>query len=326
MIHDDWRNPPGCVDRCQPAPSAEKYDEAQVNWEVSMPRVFALGALMGASVFAVMGCVPIPLPRTELSVVFGSAFTEDKLRTFALPGQSRLAVLERLGAPAYNLGSGRVFVYPWTIDKGTLVFLPLIPYAPLLGTAWAESSLFIVVFDVEGRVLRTGNSTIPLYTSVSGAVRKWMVGQGLDGFKPRQQDVGTSAIVVYRRKSPPCVTREHRVDPYSPFPPPVVLDAETVGDLLKGEYLHLAVAPGQHTVSVDAVPAFRTHEFERLVPVNTVSSPSSLGLEVGSGQTVHVESWLCLVGSTPQRYQMYLEIRDAEQARAALADLKSSWP
>ncbi len=291
-----------------------------------MPRLSALFALLGVSVSVVMGCVPIPLPRSEPSVVFGNELAEDKLRTIVLPGQSRLAVVERLGVPAYSLGRGQVFAYPWTIDKGTLVFFPLIPYAPIVGTAWAESSLFIVVFDEEGRVLRTGVSKVPLYTSVSGAVRQWMAGQSIEEFKPRQRVFGASAIVVYRRKSPPCVAREHQVDPYSPYPPSVSLDAETVGDLLKGEFLWLSVAPGEHTLYVDAVPAFRAHEFENLVPVKTVSSPASITLEVGSEHTVHVETWLCLVGSTPQRYQMYLEVRSAEQARAALADLKSSWP
>ena len=291
-----------------------------------MPRVRALCVWMGTSIIVLMGCVPIPIPRSEPSVVFGNELTEDKLSTIVLPGQNRLAVVERLGVPAYNLGGGQVFAYPWTIDRGTLVLLPLIPYAPLVGTAWAESGLLIVAFDDEGRVLRTGTSKVPLYASVSGAVRKWMVGQGIEGFKPRQLDVGASEIVVYRSKAPPCVAREHQVDPYSPFPPPVAVDAETVGDLLKGEFLRLAVIPGEHTVHVDAVPAFRAHEFESLVPVKTVSSPASLRLEARPGHTTYVESWLCLVGSTPQRYQMNLAVRGAEQARAALADLKSSWP
>lgn len=291
-----------------------------------MRRVFALYALLGTLVAAVTGCVPIPVPSSRPSVAFGTEVAEESLRNLVLPGQTRRAVVARLGAPSYDLGSGQALVYPWTIDKGTVVILPLIPYASLGATAWDESSLFIVLFDVDDRVLKTGTAKTPLYTSVSGTARKWMTEQGLTRFDSPRNDASASAIVVYRRESPPCAAREHRIDPYSAFPPPVTLDGQAVGDVLKGEFLRLAVTPGEHTVAVDAIPAFRAHEFDRLVPVKTVSSPASLTLKVGSGQTIHLETWLCLAGTTPQTYQMYLELRDAQQAQAAVATLKSAWP
>lgn len=292
-------------------------------------RFAATIGLLTAFTLAVAGCIPVPIPHSE-SVVYGNAVGEEAFRQKILPGQTREEVIQRLGSPAYNFGAGRAFVYPWTVDKGNILIL--IPGGGVLGAAWADARLFVVVFDDDSRALKTGVAEIPLYRSVSGVVRSWMSAQELAGFIRPQPEDRPSTIIVYRRASVPCNPRDHAVDPYSPFAPTVSVDGETVGDARKGEFLRLAVTPGTHLVVVEAIPGFRRFESESTTRVSQ-DSPASLKVHVEPGQTIHAETWLCLEADKAipydrryHRYQMHLELRDSERARVELSNLNSAWP
>jgi hypothetical protein len=104
-----------------------------------------------------------------------------------------------------------------------------------------------------------------------------------------------------------------------------------VGDALKGEFLRLAVPPGDRLVVVDAVSPFQRAEFKSFEVNRT--GPASLTVRIEPGQTIHAETWLCLEADPAipydrslMRYQMHLELRDPERAGAELIKLNSAWP
>jgi len=279
-------------------------------------------------IVAVAGCVVVPLPHARPPVVYGNAIAEEALRASVVPGQPREEIARRLGEPVYDFGAGRARLYPWTIDQGSMTGLG--PGGAILGpVTWAQAQVFIVVFDDDGRSLKAGTAEVPLYRSVSGVLRSWMVSERLVGYIRPQPQADPSAIVVYRRSSAPCDPRNHANEPYSPFAPAITVDGQTMGDLRKGELLRLDVAPGTHIVAAEAVPAFRRFEYEGVLTMLGRDVPASLAVEVGPRQTVYAEIWLCVemdTDRTKPRYRMHVESRDAEQARAELPRLTSAWP
>jgi hypothetical protein len=157
----------------------------------------------------------------------------------------------------------------------------------------------------------------------------WMDAQKLKEFVRPQPGGILSTIVVYRRENAPCNQAQGTIDAWSPFQTPfapvITIDGQTVGDVLKGEFLELAVAPGAHLVVVEGVPPFRRFEFEGQ-PFRK-ADPTSLTVHLEPGQTVNAETWVCTEPyQTNPRYFAYLESRDAEQARTELVKLKSAWP
>lgn len=279
-------------------------------------------------IVAVSGCVPIPIPHSEPTVVYGNATAEEAIRAAVVPGKTRDEVVQRLGTPAYNFGAGRAYVYPWTQDKGSVAALA--PSGHILGPwRWADARLFIVVFDDDGRAVKTGTVDIPPGRSVSGALRGWMDAQKLTEFVRPQPGGILSTIVVYRRENAPCSRAQRTIDVWAPFQTPfapvIAVDGQTVGDVLKGDFVELAVAPGAHVVTVEGVPPFRHFEFEGQ-PFRK-ADPAPLTVHLEPGQTVYAETWVCAEAyQTNPRYFTYLEPRDAEQARSGLTKLKSAWP
>lgn len=286
------------------------------------------GVCLLVGIVAVAGCVVVPLPHARPPVVYGNAIAEEALRASVVPGQSREEIVRRLGGPAYNFGGGRAWVYPWTIDQGSMMAFG--PGGALLGpAAWAQAHVLIVVFGDDGLSLKTGTAEVPLYRSVSGVLRSWMVAERLDGYIRPQPEADATAIIVYRRSSAPCDPRTHANEPYSPFAPAVTVDGQTIGDVRKGELLRLAVAPGTHIVAVEAVPGFRRFEYEGVLTMLGRDVPAALAVEVGPRQSVYAETWLCMemdADRAKSRYRMHLELRDAERARAELPRLTSAWP
>lgn len=285
--------------------------------------------LSSVVMFAVTGCVPLPIPRGEPSVAYGNVIADEAIRAKVLPGQTREEVIQQLGSPSYDFGTGRAFVYPWTVDKGSIVIL--LPGGALISSAWADARLFMIAFDDDGHALKTGTAEMISYRSVSGVVRRWMAEQKLDTVIRPQHGSHRSTIVVYRRASAPCNARQHAVEPYSPFAPTIAIDGQMVGDALKGEFLRLSVAPGDHLVVVEPVSPFQRVEFESFA-VNK-AGPASLKVRIEPGQTMHAETWLCLEADQAipydrrfMRYQMHLELRDSELAGAELTKLTSAWP
>lgn len=284
--------------------------------------------LLSALAFVLAGCVPIPIPHGKPPVVYGGAIAEEVNRATVLPGQKHEEVIQRVGAPAFNFGAGRAYVYPWTIDQGDVVFLA--PGVGMLGgVGWAKAQLFIVAFDDDGRSVKSGTAEVPLFRSVSSEVRRWMVAQGLAELARPQPEGNSSTIVVFRRANPPCDWRQHAIDPWSPFQSPfapaVAVDGQVVGDVLKGEFINLVVAPGVHHLTVEAVPPFRQFESEGMRSGR--GDAASLTVHVGPGQATYAETWICLrAHETNTRYLAHLESRDSEQALPELAGLKSAWP
>lgn len=277
---------------------------------------------------ALWGCIPIPLPRGEPIVVYGNTVSEEAMRAAVLPGQTSEEVVRRLGAPAYDFGAGRAYIYPWTQDIGGVAAVA--PSGHLFGPwRWAKAQLFVVVFDDERRVVRTGTADISPGRSVSGALRGWMDAEKLQHYA-RPQAVGwPSRIVVYRREEAPCKRAERTLDVWapfqSPFTPVITVDGRTVGDVRKGDFFELEAAPGSHLVAVEGVPEFRYFEFEGQPFRRADHAPLAVNLE--AGQTVYAETWVCLeIYQTNGRYFTFLELRDAKQARDELTTLKPAWP
>jgi hypothetical protein len=261
-------------------------------------------ALASLLLVAASGCVPIPIPHREPVVIYGSAIADETTRATVAPGQTAGRIIERLGVPDYNFGAGRAYVYPWTQDEGSVA--PLASSGRILGPwSWAEAHLFIVVFDDDGVAVRTGTEDISPGRSVSGAVRGWMEEQKLDEFIRPQPGGTASTIVVYRRASAPCQRAHGRIDVWSPFQTPfapvVAVDEQTVGDVLKGEFLELAVAPGAHRLVIEGVPPYRDFEFEGQPFAR--GGPAALAPQLEPGQTVYAEAWICAeANQTKPRY------------------------
>lgn len=291
-------------------------------------RARVAASLASLLLVAVSGCIPIPIPDSEPIAIYGHKVADEATRAAVKPGQTREEVAHWLGAPAYDIGAGRAYIYPWTLDKGSVAGLA--PSGHLLGPwRWAQAQLFIVVFDDEARAVRTGTVDISPGRSVSSALRGWMEAQNLKQFARPQPGGLLSKIVVYRREDAPCKRAEHTIDVWAPsqtpFAPVVAVDEQTVGDVRKGEFLEVAVAPGVHLVVVEGIPRFRRFEFEG--QGFREWNPASLMVHLKPGQTAYAETWVCAGAyeSSP-RYLTYLEWRDAEQVRDELTKLKTAWP
>ena len=289
---------------------------------------FAPIGLLIAGIVAIAGCVPIPIPNIDPPIVHGDRVAGQANRAAMVSGQSHEEVIQRFGVPDYNLGAGRAFVYPWTRDKGSV--LGVAPSGHILGPCrWAEARVFIVVFGDDGRSLKTGIAEVPMFRSVSGVVRSWMKEHDLPVLKYPQPGDTSSTIVIYRRMDPACSLAQRTIDPWSPFQSPfaptVKVDEHVVGDLQKGEFLQWTTAAGTHLVVVEGVPPFRRFEAEGLP--SSKSEAALLEVKVQPGKTIYAEAWTCCQAyQTDPRCLTYLELRDAEQARAGVSSLKSAWP
>lgn len=75
----------------------------------SLPRLRSL--VFSTLAVLISGCIAIPIPAGEETVVFDSAIAEDEVRSKVSIGENELDVKARLGEPILNFGPRKIFVY-----------------------------------------------------------------------------------------------------------------------------------------------------------------------------------------------------------------------
>lgn len=283
-------------------------------------------------VFAVLsvliaGCVAIPIPVINETVVSGQAAAEESVRSQVRSGEDLINVKARLGEPILNLGPQRVFVYKWTVSKGTLVWLAGGPPAAAGGIEpLVASHLLFIAFDQEGKVLKTGTTQFKPFDTVTKQVREWLSFNGLTAqvFGPRVGEPTNRgpALFIYRPSSSACsfLTFDANI-----FKPSVAVDGVFVGDLLKGEYLASEINVGEHVITIDPVPYYRFEGQEESYFAQAVYKariPITVHIRVEPDLPTYIETYLCTGNG---QIEMHATIRDAPSALQRMRDMKPAW-
>lgn len=273
------------------------------------------------------GCLAIPVPTTEETVVSGQAVAEEEVRSMVSSGEHLPDVKARLGEPVVNLGPQRVYVYKWTVSKGELVWVLGGSGAAVIGhEPMVASHLLLIAFDENSRVLKTGTTKFKPFDSMTEQVRQWLSVNGLAAMVsgPRVGDSLSHgpALFIYRPSNSPCPFPTFDT---STFKPSVAVDDIIVGDLLKGEYLASGVQTGTHVITIDPLPTYRFEGQEESYFVQDVNEgriPITIHIRVEPDVPAYVETWLC---TGTGKIEMHAVIRDAVSALQATRDLKPAW-
>lgn len=286
-------------------------------------RVFLLATLAAL----IAGCVAIPIPATESTVVFGSTVAEDEVRSKVAIGDGELDVKARLGEPIVNFGPGKVFVYQWALSGGKLLWIFGGPGAAAAGVEpLVRTHLLFIAFDQSGKVLKTGTAKEAPFDSISEQVRGWLSSNDLAGqvFGPRFGSPMTRAptLFIYRPSNSPC---SFPTFDSNMFKPAVAVDGIVIGDLLKGEYLGTEISVGSHEVTIDPVPFYQYAGQESsffVRDIKRIRIPTAVRINVESDQPSFIEAYLC---TGMGKIEMHAVIRDAPSALQVMHDLKPAW-
>lgn len=282
-------------------------------------RVFVL-ATFGT---LITGCIAIPIPATEETVVFGSTVAEDEVRSKVAIGESELDVKARLGEPIVNFGPRKVFVYKWALRWGWHFWI----YGPEDGVVpLFYSHLLFIAFDQDGKVLKTGTAKYKPFDSIAERVREWLSSNDLAAqvFGPRFGSPTSRGptLFIYRPWKPPC---SFPTFDSNMFKPSVAMDGIVVGDLRKGEYLGAEISAGSHEIAIDPIPSYEfagQEENPYLRNVNKIRIPTTVQISVEPDQPSYIETYLC---TGMGKIEMHAVIRDAPSALQGMRDLKPSW-
>lgn len=275
----------------------------------------------------VAGCVIVPIPASEKRVVSGHPVVEDEVRLIASGGQDASAIKARLGEPVADFGPGRVYVYGWTVKKGSILWAVGGPGAAAAGVEpWVVSHLLFIAFDAEGTVLRAGTSDFKSSETLAKQVHDWLVSVQLEAkvVSPRldQQGEGRPLLVVYRPSSSPC-----------PFPtfdsnmfkPSVDVNGVVVGDLEKGKYLTAELESGNHAITIDPVPNYRFAGQETsffVKDLRRIRVPATLNVSIDPRQPLYIEAYLC---TGTGKIKTHVKVLDAPAAAEVIQDLQPAW-
>lgn len=275
----------------------------------------------------ITGCVVIPIPATQDSVVSGRTVAEDEVRSIVSSGEDSHDVKTRLGEPTLDFGPRRVFVYSWTVNKGAIVwFLG----AGLGGTGGVEplavSHLLLIAFDPDGKVLKAGTMEFKPFDTIAEHVREWLSSVDLAaqvvGPRPEQSTGRGPVLFVYRPSTSPCPfpTFDANI-----FKPSVAVNGIVVGDLAKGEYLAVEIEAGAHAIAIDPVPYYRYAGQEASFFAQDVRNhgiPTTVHVSGDPDRPIYIETYLCTgMGET----EMHATVRDTATALQAIRALQPAW-
>lgn len=277
--------------------------------------------ILAFTILAVLltGCLVVPIPSMEESIVFGSQVADNEVRSRVTLGQTPEDVEALLGEPIVDLGPQRVFVYQWVIDKGGLLWV--LP-GGVGGIPVTQTHLFLVAFGSNGKVLKTGTTELSLFDTISEHVREWLSLNGLTAQVegPRLGQSGSSPLLfVYRKSSSLCSFPG--ID-FNPFKSSVAVDGRVVGDLAKGEYLGSEISAGPHVITLD--PAFNYQATRRREPPVPVIQ-TSINIIGEPSQPIYIEIAVCTGSLLTPAIEMHAKVRDAVDGLQAIRGLKSAW-
>lgn len=275
----------------------------------------------------IAGCVAIPIPANEEAVVFGSAVTEDEVRSKVSIGENESDVKALLGEPTINFGPRKVFVYQWSIRKGSVLWAL---GGPGGGAAGAEplvmSHLLFIAFDPDGKVLKTGTAEYKPSESMAEQVREWLASNDLAtqivGPRFGEPTRRGPTLFIYRPSKSPCPfpTFDTNI-----FKPSVAVDGIVVGDILKGEYLASEISAGLHEITIDPIPSYEYVGQEKSFFVQDIHKnriPAKVHINLEPDQPSYVETYLC---TGTGKIEMHAVIRDAPSALEGMRDSRPAW-
>jgi hypothetical protein len=263
----------------------------------------------------ITGCVAIPIPDSEETVVHGQAFTENDVPTKIVIGEDLREVQARLGEPDFDFGPGRVLVYIWTVRYGNIFWF--LGGGGVATIPWTNSHLLIVAFHPDGKALKAGTMDFYPFDSMAEHVRKWLVSNDLAsqvaGPRVGVSTHGGPELFIYRPSSSPC-----------PFPtfdsnwfkPSIAIDGKVVGDVLKGEYLGVDITVGAHVIKIDPAPAYRGKGgADHIIP-------ASVSFSGDLDRPTYIETYLC---TGKGDLEAHATVRDEPTALKELRDSAPAW-
>jgi len=265
------------------------------------------------------GCIPIPIPSWNESVVSGHRFTDKEVLTMISSFKSLQELKKQLGEPTLDFGPNRVFVYQWTAKKGTILWVGY----RILPDHWLSTHQLFIAFDPNGGLLKAGvsesNNLLPHFESVSEQVHDWLSQNSLSSqiFSPRPGQINShgSLIFVYRPSSSPCPFPHFDSNHYKPS---IKVDGHVVGDVGKGKYLSFEINSGQHEITI-ALPDYR------YLRIDSKFIPANVKIIVEAGIPQYIETYLCDGESGDGKVKMQAGIRDEATALKALENLEPAW-
>jgi hypothetical protein len=270
----------------------------------------------------IAGCIAIPIPAKEETVVFGRAITAEEAQAINGAGEGRLEVRNKFGAPTLDFGPQRIYVYVWVVNKGS-AFVGGIGIANTI--PWLTTHLLVVAFDPNGRVLKIATSELGQWGAVSEHVRGWLSSEGLAtqvaGPRPTESAKGERTLFVYRSSSSEC-PKHFAFDGFL-FKPSVAVDGHVVGDLAKGEYLSSIISSGAYEIAIDPMPLFRTAAagpaIRRLYSDRT---PMLLNIDAGHIGDIYIQASVC---KKEPGIHIDATVRESAVALQALGSLRPAW-
>jgi hypothetical protein len=270
----------------------------------------------------IAGCIAIPIPAKEETVVFGRAITAEEAQAINVVGEGRLEARNRFGAPTLDFGPQRIYVYVWVVNKGA-VFVGGYGFANR--RPWLTTHLLVVAFDLDGRVLKIATSELGQWDTVSEHVRGWLSSEGLatqvPGPRPTESAKGERKLFVYRPSSSEC-SAQFALDGYF-FKPSVAVDGNVVGDLAKGDYLSAIVSSGVHEIALDPMPGFRAAAAVAAIrQLASDRTPMVLNIDAEHIGDIYIQASVCMKGPG---IHIDATVRESAVALQALGRLRPAW-
>lgn len=296
-------------------------------WRRYAQKCLAVVVLAGATILfltSLAGCIVLPIPAKEESVVFGRALTESDMQQLTADARSLEDIKGRLGEPVINFGPQKIFVYMWTINKGRFFWAAGEGLVATGGDIpWTKSYLFIVAFNSDREVLKSGVINLSPLTSISEEVRSWVSSNGLapqaSGPQPGNSAHERPRIFVYRPMDSSCKfpLSEARI-----FKPAVSVDGLIVGDLAKGQYLASEIDLGIHEVVIDPIPSYRLGISRLSIPSIVSHSLRRVDISTNSSADAYIEISLCTGDGS---IAIDAAIHDEATALPILKQLRPAW-
>lgn len=123
---------------------------------------------------ALTGCILIPLPTSESKVLLGQPVSDEQVALLAPGVSTQSDVIQLFGTPRILWEDERIFVYPWDVRQGILLWAVGGGYT---GAAGLEEiprhCLLLIQFDHDKRVLRYEKTVCPLSETYAECLREW---------------------------------------------------------------------------------------------------------------------------------------------------------
>ncbi|MDP1536545.1 MAG: hypothetical protein Q8L95_05110 [Burkholderiales bacterium] len=130
--------------------------------------------LLGA-VFPLTGCILVPIPTGEHTVLAGKPVTEEQLSFLARKHITKEEVIGQLGHPNVIWEDARVFVYQWDMRQGILFWAVGGALKGAAGLAdIPRHYLLLIQFDEQDRVRRSERLVVPSFKTHAEFLREWV--------------------------------------------------------------------------------------------------------------------------------------------------------